>query len=96
MRGRPALSPGIGLWGIHADAGDNGADVLSPYGIVPIAQDIGEKRSYHDLHTQRKGAAAEKKLRCGNELADALSRPRIYLSIALVFAALLMLFAFRI
>ena len=61
--GQGKLSPGIGLWGIHAVM--LAITALMFYrrmAVFSLRRILVKKRPYHDLHTQRKGAAAEKEI----------------------------------
>lgn len=61
--GQGKLSPGIGLWGIHAVM--LAITALMFYrrmALFSLRRIWVKKRPYHDLHTQRKGAAAEKEI----------------------------------
>ncbi|MHB0925031.1 MAG: LPS export ABC transporter permease LptF [Gallionellaceae bacterium] len=61
--GQGKLSPGIGLWGIHAVM--LAITALMFYrrmALFSLRRILVKKRPYHDLHTQRKGAAAEKEI----------------------------------
>lgn len=61
--GQGKLSPGIGLWGIHAVM--LAITALMFYrrmALLSLRRVLAKKRPYHDLHTQRKGVAAEKEI----------------------------------
>lgn len=61
--GQGKLSPGIGLWGIHAVM--LAITALMFYrrmALFSLRRILVKKHPYHDLHTQRKGAAAEKEI----------------------------------